>query len=488
MIRNVAWRAAAALWVGTAVLGSPRAADSLGQALAAGRFPEALQAADEMLKAQPRDPRLWTARGLALRGLGRQKESLQSFERALQMDRKFTPALKAAAELAYQARDPRAAGYVRSVLELEPGNETAHAMAGVLAYEARDCARAVDHFAKARRETEGNEAGAARYGHCLLNLGRAEQAAEVFQKVVERQPANAAARYNLAVAEVEASRWREAIATLALLTIGEKASPEALNLLATAQEGAGDVEAAVAALRKAAQLAPQDERHYLDLAALCLKHDAVPLALEITDVGLANIPGSARLFAMRGIVRAQLGENEKASADFEQASRLEPDQAYGSVGLSVLLSQGNRFEGASALLREKVRQAPGDATLNYLLADALLREGAGPELTEFGEARQVLLRAVRAKPDFARARALLGKLYLQAGETSKAAAELQLALRQEPGNRRALNQLVVALRQLGRAEEAAAVAARLREQVEQELASDVSRYRVKLVKAPEPGR
>ena len=488
MHRKRASQIGAALFMLIASLGRLPAADSLGQALAGGRFQEALQAADSLLKSQPADPRLWTARGLALRGLGRKKESLQSFENALKIDGKFLPALKAAAELAYQERDRRAADLVNKILDLEPANGTAHAMAGVLAFEAHDCSRVLDHFAKARTEIEGNEVAVTQYGHCLLTLERNEQALEIFRQLVERQPDNANARYNLAVVAVETSRWQEAVSALGPLTSGERPNPDALNLLAGAYAGAGEIEAAVTALRRAAQVAPADERHYLDLSSLCVQHDAFALALEIVDVGLANIPGSARLYAMRGIVHAQTGEDEKAAGDFEQASRLEPDHAYGSVGLSVLLSQGSQFEEASALLRDKLRHSPNDVSLNYLLADLILRQGASSGQKEFTEAREALLRALRAKPDFARARALLGKLYLQSGDAPKAVEELQLALKSEPTNRQALNQLRVALRRLGRVEEASAVSERLRQQVEQELASDVSRHRVKLVKAPEPTR
>jgi tetratricopeptide (TPR) repeat protein len=453
------------------------AADTLGEALASGRFQDALRLADSLLKTRAKDPRLWTARALALGGLERTQDSLASFDRALRLDPAFAPALKGASETAYRRRDTRAAAYLGKLLDLEPSNETAHAMAAVLAFEARDCPRAVRHFEQSRSQATGNALAATQFGHCLLQVGRAEEAVEIFERVLAAAPANADARFNLAVAHLQARRPAAAVATLKPLGEGD---PEALNLLGAAQAADGQLEAAIATLQRAAQLAPEDERNYLDLAILCQKHEAFGVAAEVLAAGLRRLPGSARLHAMRGVVHAQVGELDQAAAEFEEAGRLEPDQAYASVGLSVLLGQTGRLEGATKLLREKVTRSPNDPNLRYLLADALLREGAAPGQPEFVEAREALQHAIRVRPDFARARAGLGKVYLLEGNTARAVEELEHALRREPDNRPALSQLLTALRRLGREQEAAAVAERLRRQYERDLEAGATGQRLRI--------
>jgi hypothetical protein len=45
------------------------------------------------------------------------------------------------------------------------------------------------------------------------------------------------------------------------------------------------------------------------------------LAVEILDVGLKRLPESATLYAMRGVLFAQLGELDQAALDFEHAGR-----------------------------------------------------------------------------------------------------------------------------------------------------------------------
>jgi cytochrome c-type biogenesis protein CcmH/NrfG len=135
-------------WVGALVLLGAGLCfgDSLSEALQSRRFQDAVALADTLLESQPRDPRIWTARAVALGGLGRDQESLSSFEKALSFAPKFVPALKGAVEVSYRLHDGRTAALLDRLLALDPRNGVAHAMAGVLAFEADNCAAAVSHF------------------------------------------------------------------------------------------------------------------------------------------------------------------------------------------------------------------------------------------------------------------------------------------------------------------------------------------------------
>ena len=439
---------------------SMQAQSALPDALAAGRFAQALEIAGSLLKTQPNDPRLLTARGLALAGLGRHKDAVASFDRALQVAPNFMPALKAAAQTCYTRHDARAASYLARLLRLDPGDQTAHGMAGALAFEAGDCALAVKHFQSAKGECERNELASSQFGQCLIKLGRPGEAASVFRNLIANNPATGNGRYNLAVAQLLDSKPAEAIETLQPITAGDPADAAALNLLASAQAANHNLDEALASLRRAAVLAPLEDVNYLDLAILYFQHDRFQTALEILGAGLRNVPRSARLLMMRGAVHAQLAQFDKASDDFQNADRIEPDRGYGSVGLSVLLNETNQLTEARTVLRERLKGAPSDAMLNYLLADSLLREGAG-----FEEAEKALLRSVKSKPNFASAHAALGKLYSKSARIDEAIAELRLALKYNPAEKSALNQLFLLLMRTGREQEAQAIGARLGDQL-----------------------
>ena len=417
---------------------SMQAQSALPDALAAGRFAQALEIAGSLLKTQPNDPRLLTARGLALAGLGRHKDAVASFERALRVAPNFMPALKAAAQTCYTRHDARAASYLARLLRLDPGDQTAHGMAGALAFEAGDCALAVKHFQSAKGECERNELASSQFGQCLIKLGRPGEAASVFRNLIANNPATGNGRYNLAVAQLLDSKPAEAIETLQPITAGDPADAAALNLLASAQAANHNLDEALASLRRAAVLAPLEDVNYLDLAILYFQHDRFQTALEILGAGLRNVPRSARLLMMRGAVHAQLAQFDKASDDFQNADRIEPDRGYGSVGLSVLLNETNQLTEARTVLRE----------------------GAG-----FEEAEKALLRSVKSKPNFASAHAALGKLYSKSARIDEAIAELRLALKYNPAEKSALNQLFLLLMRTGREQEAQAIGARLRDQL-----------------------
>ena len=149
----------------------------------------------------------------------------------------------------------------------------------------------------------------------------------------------------------------------------------------------------------------------------------------------------------------------------------------------MLLRQEDRLGESIALLREKVKKTPADPILNYLMADALMRQGAEPAQPEFSEAREALLKSLRAKPDFDKARAALGKIYLKSGETENAIREFRRAVKSDPTDRTALQQLLLALHKSGREQEAAAIALRLKTLLDEDRKAEVARNRVRLVKA-----
>lgn len=484
------WRAAAACFLGLVSSGwSPESIsqnrDPLGDAIAGGRYQEALQIAEARLKVQPRDPALCVARGLALEGLGRGSEALDSFDRALRLAPSYLPALKAAAQSAYRSRHPRTDSYLKQILKVDPASEVAHAMGAVLAYEAKDCGLAVNHFERCKRQIAGNELALTQYSYCLVKLGRASEAAGLLRPLLIANPANRLVRYNYAVSLLEAKRPTEAIAILKPVTEGETADAGALNLRAAAEAGSGQLEAALASLRRASKIAPRNEQNYLDFAALCLEHENHELAEEVLTTGLANLSNSARLFSMRGMVRTLRGRGEAAASDFEEASRLSPDRAFGAIGHTLLLRQKNQLAEAITVIRERLKASPEDPTLNYLAADLLMRQSPEPLQPAFEEARASLFRALKGQPAFAKAHAALGKLYLRENNSAEALKYLRRAAELDASDRMTLNQLVLALRREKREAEAAVATRRLNELVQADLRKDLSRYRVRIVKAPE---
>src|SRR5438477_948328 len=104
-------------------------------ALRAHDFEQALQLAHSRLRELPNDAKLWTLEGIALSKLGRDKEALNAYDRALRISPKYVAALEGAAELEYKAESARARPLLEQLLKLRPDDPTTHAMLGVLAYK-----------------------------------------------------------------------------------------------------------------------------------------------------------------------------------------------------------------------------------------------------------------------------------------------------------------------------------------------------------------
>ena len=453
-------------------LAGSSAAQSLDPSVAAplrsGRPAEALARAELLLKTDAGNPALWTAHGLALAGLKRGIESLASFDKALGLAPGYVPALRAAADTAYRLREPRAARYLERLLAAQPQDTTANAMAAVVEFENGNCSSAVARFEKAQSQVEADALAASMYGQCLLRLDRSVEAVAVLERNLALHAASADARYNYAVALEAAGRTADAIAALDPLVSSASPLPAALSLLGVLRARQGDIEPALAALTKAIALAPSEERAYLDFAIMCTEHRNWERGLEVTAMGVHNVPRSARLRSIRGVILVQLGRFEEAVKDFDEADLLEPRTALGNLGQIVLMTDQGRPEDAAASLRSRLKSDPDNALLHFLLADTLMRGGAEPGQPAFNEARHALDRCLTLSPEQSRPYALLGKLYRRAGETGKAVAALESALRIDPSNRQALQQLMLLLRQAGRADEAAGLAERLRQKLSEE--------------------
>jgi Flp pilus assembly protein TadD len=172
-------------------------ADSLADALRAGRYNEALSTAEQSLKTEPHNPRLLTVKGFALAGLGRKEESIASFHKALRYSPQFVPALEGAAEITYNSRDARATGFLEQLLAVEPRSDTAHLMIATLHFEASDCSAAVKHFCLAPPQLASNVKAATMYGSCLLKLHRPTEAVQILAHCLEMHPQSADLRYDL---------------------------------------------------------------------------------------------------------------------------------------------------------------------------------------------------------------------------------------------------------------------------------------------------
>jgi tetratricopeptide (TPR) repeat protein len=467
-------------------------------------FAEGIRYLEKQLAAAPRDLKALNLLGIALTGAGRKGEANRRFDEALALDAAFYPARKNLAINEYDSgRVEVARGHFEAVLKAAPADEIANLYLGEIHYRAKRQREALAHYEKSGTRFAQDPLWTLHYGRCLLEGGRTSQAVSVLDQIPEsagvslfeagvslgqagahREAARLfgaarrtykdkyAAGYNQTLMLIEAGEAESAIKVVQELVAEGTAPAELLNLASRAYLAAGKVQEAYDALRQATRLEPKAAENYVDLASICVEHDNFDLGLEIVDIGLRQLPESWMLYLQRGVLlamKARIGEAEK---EFERARRLAPkDQAVPYAALGMAWMQSGQADKAVEVLRAE-RTRSNDHIVPYIFAVALLRSGVDPTSPDAAEAVDALRASIKARPDFAPARAELGRLLFKRDEVDLAIAELEKAAELDPAGTPALYALSQAYRKKGERAKAQELLARVSKLNAQERGDD----------------
>jgi len=192
-------------------------------------------------------------------------------------------------------------------------------------------------------------------------------------------------------------------------------------------EARGEVAGAVAAYRRALELAPKAGEIHAELASLYARQNRANEAVAEAEAALKIDPANRQAHRILGFVQAALSERPTpgTSADalvaeaighFEKTLSDGRQDPAAELALGRLYVQADRFPEAIATLRTFLVNQPGYPEAMLLLAEAY--EGAG----RTGETVRLLQDVISIDPDQMRARAWLADLYERAGKWNEAAA------------------------------------------------------------------
>lgn len=208
-------------------------------------------------------------------------------------------------------------------------------------------------------------------------------------------------------------------------------------------EKAGRYEKAIADLKHALLLTPEDPAIYNNLGVVYTKQMRFEKALQALNKSIALAPDLARVHYNTSIVYDRLNRPFEALAAARRAVEIKPDY-FNAVRqlceLNLVVKQNKEAIACYKSLRN-IKELDGRARVYYGMA--LLRT----EKTK--QAIRVLEEAVRLAPDNILAHNLLGKALYQKKRYKEAAEVFDRALRHDPGKTELRFNLAIAQQKLG---------------------------------------
>jgi tetratricopeptide (TPR) repeat protein len=289
--------------------------------------------------------------------------------------------------------------------------------------------------------------------------GKLPEALEAFSRASSSAVDNRQAIQARAIVHLQMGDAAAAVSLLRALALRDPADSLTRRLLARALTANGQPEQGVRELEEAHDRAPDDLEVTFALAAGYLRIGQPDAAARLFAQVLEGRP-IPQTHILIGRAYEDLGELERAEAEYRAALRQDPKVRRAHYSLGLLLLRGavrSRFDAAAAEFEAEAKLAPDDPIVNLELG-AILVETRRPE-----EALPPLELVARETEPRARTYYYLGRAQLALDRTPEAVTSLKkaLALAQEQGaNDEALrlihNQLGRALQRAGQREEAVA--------------------------------
>ena len=273
-----------------------------------------------------------------------------------------------------------------------------------------------------------------RLAELLIAEGRFSEATEEIKRAVELEPSRGDLSFNLALAQFNAGRFDDALAT-AENTQKVAESAELEDLIGDIQEARGDNLSAVRNYQAAVTLAPNEEIYRLSLALDFIRHKSFEPARVVLKQAEELHPESWRVQVALGMVEYFAGTPENATRALLKAAELapEPERALRYVG-DVQMDQAAAPDPATLTRLCEYSDTHSKAGRIQFYCAALLfrRDYASNDRSHADEILRRLNAAAKVLPDDASPPCQLGKVYRWIERWPEALRESEACVRMAP--------------------------------------------------------
>jgi tetratricopeptide (TPR) repeat protein len=290
------------------------------------------------------------------------------------------------------------------------------------------------------------------YAEAFARLGRGAypEAVELFKQAFDRDPLSRTQAGGDRVVDggtaLRDGNVPLAIQHLKTAVAAEPGRAEAHRLLGVALREADQYDDSLAALTKAIELEPSDERARISLADVYGATGRDADAERTLQAAIAAMPASGQAYHSLGRLYQLMAKNLDAARAFEHAAERNPlvgqDHLYDAIG-GIYLAEGD-FDKAAAAYQTRVDVSPNNADAHRELGDVFQQRNQPDEaLAEF-------MAALLVDPNNVAAYAGMAQLRLQQGKYAEAAGAAQTAVNLDPAHPGARYSLGASLLRLGR--------------------------------------
>jgi tetratricopeptide (TPR) repeat protein len=380
-----------------------RMARAAETALSKGDSAAAANYAERAVQAAPQDAKLWFLLGYASRLASRYANSLNAFQKGLQLQPGSVEGLSGMAQTyARMGRIDEAKRLLTQVIAANPKRETDLLIAGELFMQTGDVQRGIDFLQRAENMRPSAHAEllmAVGY----MKLKQPEQAKQLLDRAKRRSPNNVDVFRAVANYYRETHDYKNAIATLRQ---SPKMTPDVLADLAYSYELNGDLKPAAETYAKAADAQPKQITLQLSAAQAQLRAGDVDQTRRYIARAAAIDPNHYRLHAIQAVLARTENRQADAIEEYKKAIAALPtggvtEGVLYPISLRLNLADLYREAGDTSGAREQMRlaevemskiQLEGPAKAEFLRVRAAIRTAgedyAGAE-TDLKEALQL---------------------------------------------------------------------------------------------------
>jgi tetratricopeptide (TPR) repeat protein len=256
----------------------------------------------------------------------------------------------------------------QQVLALDPDNENAHNVLGIIAFQTEDFAKAVEHLARTAAINPRQPAYFNNLGNAYKKLGRLDEAVASYNKALALKPDYAEAFNNLGVSQKELGNLEDAVASYEQALRFRPNYADAYFNLGNALQAQNELDRAIDSYKQALNINPNNAETLYSLGNALHAKDRYDNAIAVYKLALRVKPDYVDAFVKMGNAELRLGNLDTATDLYDKALGLAPDNAEAYFGLGNVNREKGGLRRAEELFKKVLQLKPEFSAAHCQLA------------------------------------------------------------------------------------------------------------------------